>query len=172
MSKSVSARSAVRVTATARTAAKAEPTDKAHVQAVANFDLLAQLPHLLRRAHFEAEAKFSSIFGDEFTSRQLALLVSISSSPGVSQAEIAQQIGLDPNTCSDLVARTLAKKLIRRERSEVDGRVYRLFLTTAGIGVVRAAVPRTDEYRDAVARNLKPAETEKLVKLLRKLMDF
>ena len=35
---------------------------------------------------------------------------------------------MDLNTCSDLVARLVAKKLVRRERSEADARTYCLYL--------------------------------------------
>ncbi len=136
------------------------------------FRLLHHLPHLLRRAHFEAEAVFTQLFGDAVTSRQLALLAMIGRLPGASQSQAALEIGLDLNTCSDLVARTVAKGLLRRERSPSDGRVFALYLTEAGRTVVDEGVRRAGEYQDAVAQRLTVEEREALTALLRKLIGF
>jgi len=136
------------------------------------FRLLHHLPHLLRRAHFEADALFPKIYGDALTSRQLALLVAVSQRPGASQSQVAQDIGLDLNTCSDLVQRTASKGLLRRDRSSVDARSFCLFLTEEG---ERALVDSTDkavEYRDAVASRLSAPEREQLIGLLRKMLGF
>lgn len=138
----------------------------------AEFELFRHLPHLLRRAHFEAEALFPLVYGDEVTSRQLALLTVVGQRPGLSQSAVAQQVGIDLNTCSDLVARLVAKKLLRRERSQVDGRTYALYLAPGGERIFDAAIHRASDYRQSVARRLTPAEQERLVTLLRRLLGL
>jgi len=137
-----------------------------------DFDLLQHLPHLLRRAHFEAEAIFPDIYGDEVTSRQLALLTAIGQRPGLSQSAVAQQVGMDLNTCSDLVARLVAKKLVRRERSEVDARTYCLYLAPKSARVVDTGIGLAGAYRQSVAKRLSEAEYERLVALLRRLLGL
>jgi DNA-binding MarR family transcriptional regulator len=137
-----------------------------------DFDLFQHLPHLLRRAHFEAEAIFPDIYGDEVTSRQLALLTAIGQRPGLSQSAVAQQVGMDLNTCSDLVARLVAKKLVRRERSEADARTYCLYLAPKGARVVDTGVGLAGAYRQSVAKRLSEAEHERLVALLRRLLGL
>jgi DNA-binding MarR family transcriptional regulator len=141
-------------------------------KALQDFDLLQHLPHLLRRAHFEAEAIFPDIYGDEVTSRQLALLTAIGQRPGLSQSAVAQQVGMDLNTCSDLVARLVAKKLVRRERSEADARTYCLYLAPKSAGVVAMGIGLAGAYREAVAQRLSQAEHERLVALLRRLLGL
>ncbi|MDB5532131.1 MAG: MarR family transcriptional regulator [Hyphomicrobiales bacterium] len=140
--------------------------------ALRDFDLLQHLPHLLRRAHFEAEAIFPDIYGDEVTSRQLALLTAIGQRPGLSQSAVAQQVGMDLNTCSDLVARLVAKKLVRRERSQADARTYCLYLAPKSARVVDMGIGLAGSYREAVAQRLSRAEHEQLVALLRRLLGL
>lgn len=140
--------------------------------APARFDLHRHLPHLLRRAHFEAEGLFPAVYGDAVTSRQLALLVAIAQQPGLSQSELAQRIGIDLNTCSDLVARMAGKALIERRRSEADGRSYCLFLSADGEQIKRQGVALAGTYRDAVARRLSAEEQAQLVALLRRMLGL
>ncbi|MDH7795602.1 MULTISPECIES: MarR family transcriptional regulator [unclassified Beijerinckia] len=147
-------------------------SDRVGELAPGDFELFRHLPHLLRRAHFEAEALFPLVYGDQVTSRQLALLTVVGQRPGLSQSAVAQQIGIDLNTCSDLVARLVAKKLLRRERSQVDGRTYALYLAPKGLPVFEEGVQRAPDYRQSVARRLSPAEHERLVALLRRLLGL
>ena len=134
--------------------------------------LLHNLPHLLRRAHFECEAIFPSIYGDAVTPRQLALLAAVQQRPGASQRQIAQDIGLDLNTCSDLVVRTVGKGLLLRERSPLDARSFCLRLSEAGRRVLEGNAGKSTAYVDAVATRLSEAEREALTGLLRKLLGF
>ncbi|MDM0107974.1 MarR family transcriptional regulator [Variovorax sp. J22R24] len=139
---------------------------------MSRFRLLHHLPHLLRRAHFESDALFAQVYGDAVTSRQLALLVAVRQRPGASQSQVAQDIGLDLNTCSDLVLRTVRKGLLRRERSAADARSFSLLLTDEGSQLLEDTTTKATEYQNAVAARLNKAEREQLVALLRKLLGF
>lgn len=137
-----------------------------------SFQLQHHLPFLLRRAHFAADAIFTHVYGNEVTSRQLALMVAIAQQPGLSQSQVALEVGLDLNTCSDLVARAITKRLVRRERSTEDGRSYCLFLTEEGQCIHERALGVAQIYSDGVAAALEPDERAELIRLLRKLLDF
>ena len=115
---------------------------------------------------------FLALFGDSVTSRQLALLVAIAQKPGASQSQVAQDIGLDLNTCSDLVARSIAKGLVRRKRSVADGRMFCLHVTASGLRALEAGVARATEYQGAVTHRLTAQERQALAGLLRKMMGF
>ncbi|MBN9081609.1 MAG: hypothetical protein BGP04_11295 [Rhizobiales bacterium 62-17] len=147
-------------------------SDRVGDLAAGDFELFRHLPHLLRRAHFEAEALFPLVYGEEVTSRQLALLTAVGQRPGLSQSAVAQQIGIDLNTCSDLVARLVAKKLLRRERSQIDGRTYALHLAPKGGRAFEEGIEKAAAYRESVSRRLTPAEHERLVVLLRRLLGL
>lgn len=136
------------------------------------FDLSQHLPHLLRRAHFDSDARFVALYGSALTSRQLALLTVVERLPGASQSEVADEIGLDLNTCSDLVVRTVAKGLLRRERSPTDGRRFCLYLSDEGRATVRAGIAKAARFEAEVARHLTAAERDQLKRLLRKLIGF
>ena len=152
----------------ARPVKKAKASDTASHQ----FRLLDHLPHLLRRAYFEAEAIFPVLFGNHVTSRQLALLVAIGRAPGASQREVAEQIGLDPNTCSDLVARSIKKGLISRKRSATDERTFCLHLTNDGLDVMNHGIQHAAHYQAALAQHLTDVECRQLKDLLQKLLGF
>lgn len=140
---------------------------------VAAFDLSWHLPHLLRRAHFEAEARFAEVYGDVATSRQLALLVALAQVPGATQAAVARSIGLDANTCSDLVRRTCAKGLIERRRGRSDARAYALELTAAGRSFVfESALPLAEPYSERIAERLTPKQRQTLERLLRVMLGL
>jgi len=137
-----------------------------------SFSLAHHLPYLLRRAHFDGDARFTQLYGNAITSRQLALLTVVERLPGASQSEVAAEIGLDLNTCSDLVVRAVDKGLLRRERSPTDGRSFCLYLSDEGLAAVRAGVAKAPQLEAEVAQRLTAAEREQLKRLLRKLIGF
>jgi DNA-binding MarR family transcriptional regulator len=142
------------------------------MKARGSFSLAHHLPHLLRRAHFDSDARFTALYGTAVTSRQLALLTVVERLPGASQSEVAAEIGLDLNTCSDLVVRTVAKGLLRRERSPTDGRSFCLYLSDAGQATAREGIAKAAQFEAEVARRLTAAERDQLKRLLRKLIGF
>ncbi|WP_144389446.1 MarR family winged helix-turn-helix transcriptional regulator [Pigmentiphaga sp. NML080357] len=148
------------------------PARRPALRSAKHFDLRRHLPHLLRRAHFEAEALFASMSDDGATSRQMALLVAVHQMPGASQSQVAQAIGLDLNTCSDLVARTVAKGYLVRRRSETDRRTFCLDLTETGREVMAASVAVAPRYQARLAARLDKDEREQLTALLRKMLGF
>jgi MarR family transcriptional regulator, temperature-dependent positive regulator of motility len=136
-------------------------------------DLTNQLPYLLRRAHFEAEAVFAELFDSlAATPRQSAVLLTVAQQPGVSQASLSDQLGLDANTLSSIVARLLRKRLIRRERSATDKRRYGLQVTEAGYRQLAQFLPSVGKYQQRVARRLSADEREQLIVLLQRLLGF
>ncbi len=137
------------------------------------FALADLLSHLLRRAHFDAEAAFAEHYaGLDVTSRQLALLYAIHRDPGAQQAVLAASIGLDVNTCSDLAKRIERKGLIRRERSTADRRAFGLFLTPAGEAMIAHTAPLTMPYQRAIASRLTDRERGHMLQLLRRMLGL
>lgn len=138
-----------------------------------DFEVPELLSHLLRRAHFHAEARFAPIYEElDVTSRQLALLFTLNRMPGASQAELAEAIGIDVNTFSDLAQRSERKGLLRRVRSEGDQRAFRLYLTSLGCRLIIQATDITPVYQRDIADRLTPKEVERLVALLRKMLGL
>ncbi|EFF73140.1 MarR family winged helix-turn-helix transcriptional regulator [Achromobacter piechaudii] len=112
-------------------------------RALKNFDLTQVASHLLRRAHFRAEALFAEAFPDEdLTPRQKALLITVYQHPGATQNRIAELIALDRNSFAEMIARMTAKGYVRRTRSAQDGRAYALEITDEGVALLARILPK------------------------------
>lgn len=137
------------------------------------FEVHDLLSHLLRRAHFAAEAAFPDAYkGHEVTSRQMALLFAVNRRQGASQAELAEVVGFDANTFSDVVKRSERKGLLYRVRSTDDRRAFGLHLTEAGRDMVASAAELTPAYQARIAAHLDQEEAQQLVELLRKMLNL
>ncbi len=138
-----------------------------------DFEVQQLLSHLLRRAHFHAEAEFAGAYpGLDATSRQLALLFTVNRMSGATQNELAQAVGIDSNTLSDLAKRSEQKGLLRRVRVSSDRRAWGLYLTDLGRSLVAQAALLTPAYQDRLATRLSAQEAEQLVRLLKKMLDL
>ena len=82
------------------------------------------------------------------------MLLTVAQQPGVSQAMLSDQLGLDANTLSSIVSRMLRKRLIRRERSATDKRRYGLQVTDAGYRQLAQFLPSVGKYQQRVGRRL------------------
>jgi DNA-binding MarR family transcriptional regulator len=106
------------------------------------------------------------------TPRQSAVLLTVAQQPGVSQANLSDQLGLDANTLSSIVSRMLRKRLIRRERSTTDKRRYGLRVTEAGYRQLAQFLPSVGKYQQRVGRRLSADERMQLIVLLQRLLGF
>lgn len=137
------------------------------------FEVHELLSHLLRRAHFAAESAFPAAYpGLEVTSRQLALLFAINRKPGSSQTELAEAVGFDANTFSDLAKRSERKGLLERIRSPDDRRAFGLYLTPEGRAMVAQAAALTPAYQAGLAKHLTPEDAQQLVVLLHRMLGL
>lgn len=136
-------------------------------------DMRFMLSHLLRRAHFFAEARFAkSMSRDGLTSRQLALMVAVDQNPGASQNAIGDIIALDRNSVSELVVRMVKKRLLKRETSQKDKRSFVLKLTDKGREIVADAALKNPGYQADLTANLSGAETRQLIEYLRRMVSL
>jgi DNA-binding MarR family transcriptional regulator len=108
----------------------------------APFSLEHSLTHLLHRAGQCATDAFQRYAGDlQITARQFAVLMAVARMEGASQMDVVKLTGIDRSTLADMVSRMLAKGLIERQRSKVDGRAYALSLTDAGRAALERSIP-------------------------------
>lgn len=136
-------------------------------------DLRYMVSHLLRRAHFFAEARFATMMSrDGLTSRQLALMVAVDQNPGASQNAIGDIIALDRNSVSELVVRMIKKRLLKRETSPRDKRSFVLKLTDKGRDIVAEAALKNPGYQSELTASLTEAETRQLIEYLRRIVSL
>lgn len=66
------------------------------------------------------------------TADQFVLLTALAEGDGVTQKGLANRIGSDPNTMSEMLARLESKGLVERARHAADGRARCVTLTSRG----------------------------------------
>ncbi|MEO8553256.1 MAG: MarR family transcriptional regulator [Kofleriaceae bacterium] len=109
--------------------------------------------------------------GHSLSAAQLFVLHSLATEPASSLAELAKRTLTDQSSVSTVVAKLVAKKLVKRTRSTADRRRAELVLTAAGQRVVKHAPPLVQtRIVDAVAAL--PAKPRRdLVKALSMFVD-
>ena len=90
--------------------------------------------------------------------RQLRLLVLVDRSPGLSQRELARQLGVDAGNLIAILDALEADGLLRRARADADRRQRRVTLTPAGRRLLGRALRATAAAEDEVFGALSPAQ--------------
>jgi len=90
--------------------------------------------------------------------------------PGLSQAELASFLGTERATAGLQVAQCLERGLVRRTRSNWDGRRYELRVTEKGLRMLAVARRVLPEYEDLFASALTARERATLRRLLMRLI--
>lgn len=83
------------------------------------------------KKHSRAIEKSCGISGS-----QLWALKEISDHPGLKVSEMAERMAIHLSTASNLLDKLQEREMVRRERSDTDQRVVRLYLTAAGIRMI------------------------------------
>jgi len=75
------------------------------------------------------------------TPRQLAVLLTVARTAGLSQTGLVAHTGIDRSTLADIVRRMQRKGLLQRRRTKEDARAYAVRLTEEGRRALRTAEP-------------------------------
>jgi len=123
-------------TSTVASVKRKSPKRGRPAQREAALEVLKKFRQVFRAAklHFSAVEKRAGVTG-----AQLWALCELDEQPGVRVTDLAAAMALHQSTVSNLIDKLLRKRLIRRDRGDIDGRVVRLYLTSAGERVVRSA---------------------------------
>ena len=131
----------------------------------------ASATHLLHRAlqlalDFHAEAAGPATI----TQRQFTLLAAAGAAPapvgGRTQNDLVRATGIDRSTLADLVARLLAKGLLERERSALDGRAKTVSLSAAGRAALDSAIGPAVAADARLLALLPPKKRDAFLKIL------
>lgn len=135
-------------------------------------DDIRQMPgHLIRRAQQTISALFAEEVGDQdLTSVQFAALTVIGETSGIDATGLSVSIALDRATIGGVIDRLQAKGLIRREASDTDRRVKRLYLTSPGIEAVSRALPAVLRAQHRLLTALDEADQAVFLRLLAQIV--
>ncbi len=130
------------------------------------------IPMRLRRAyltmHRAAQSHFSE-FG--VTVDQYVLLSVLKDDDGVTQTEVCKQMASDANTIAAMLKLLECKKLIRRQKCELDGRARRVYLTGAGRRLQNKLVRSSQPLRESIDDMIAAAERKSLFSTLDRVTD-
>lgn len=107
----------------------------------------------------------------DLTSRQLAVLATVSHKEGLSQTDLTVFTGIDRSTLADIVRRLQSKGLLQRRRTEADARTYAVNLTDEGRRVLRRAEPLAKRIDDRLLDALPGERREQFIDTLMSIVE-
>lgn len=136
----------------------------------AEYELEAQVGHLMRRAYQRHLALFQGIMGEDGpTSMQFAALVTLWRQGPLSQNLLGRLLAMDPPTVKGVVTRLMARGLVVREKDASDARLLRVALTPAALEALSGYVEKARAITAATLAPLSAADAARLTALLRRL---
>ncbi|MBM3485200.1 MAG: winged helix-turn-helix transcriptional regulator [Alphaproteobacteria bacterium] len=112
--------------------------------------------YLVRRLHQIHVALFLEECGTDVTPVQYGVLTVLYRHPGMDQASIGAEVGIDRTNAADVLARLEARGLVRRAVGATDRRVKHAFLTPKGIALTLAMEPAMQRAQDRLLAPLPP----------------
>jgi DNA-binding MarR family transcriptional regulator len=100
---------------------------------------------------------------------QWAVLLFLWARDGMSQAELARDVAIEPPTMVRTIDRLVRDGLVARVPDETDGRISRIFLTDHGRALQDELVPMAVAVNEATLSRLTEGEGRTLRRLLAKL---
>ena len=129
--------------------------------------------HLLRRAQQRAVELFVRAVGEDgLRPPQFALLLAARQNPAANQSELVRLTGIDRSTAADMITRLARRGLVRRVRTEADGRANRLRVTSAGIAALEAAAGRVGRVQDEIMAPIPAGERARFLADLARIADL
>ena len=129
--------------------------------------------HLLRRAQQRAVDLFAQAVGERgLRPPQFALLLAAWQNPEANQSELVRITGIDRSTAADMITRLAGRGLIRRVRTEADGRANRLCVTAEGVAALEAAADRVARAQERIVAPIPVAQRAQFLKNLARIADL
>ena len=134
--------------------------------------LAARPGFLIRRMHQIHLALFAEECGGfDITPVQYSIMTVAHAQPGLEQARLAHEVGVDRATLANVVARLEGKGMLRRSPSPTDKRLKLISLTPRGNGLLEKMREAVQRAHDRTVVALPPSERSMFVKLLIQLVD-
>jgi DNA-binding MarR family transcriptional regulator len=102
---------------------------------------------------------------------ELSALAILEANPGLSQVELAQEIGLDATMVVVLIDDLEQRGFAQRSRTSADRRRNSLFITPSGEAALRRWMVAARENEKPIRDTLSEAEFEQLLRLLDRIYD-
>jgi DNA-binding MarR family transcriptional regulator len=101
---------------------------------------------------------------------QWAVLAQLTLQPHMTPTELRKNLGLDLGALTRIVDDLLGKRLVSRERSDMDRRAVRVALTAEGRRLAKAGMPTVVRLNNGLVNPLSRTETDALISLLQRVL--
>ena len=129
--------------------------------------------HLLRRAQQRAVDLFVQAVGEQgLRPPQFALLLAAYQNQAANQSDLVRLTGIDRSTAADMITRLAGRGLIRRIRTEADGRANRLSVTAQGIAALEAAADRVERAQKSIVAPIPAGQRAQFLRNLARIADL
>ncbi|WP_156840552.1 MarR family winged helix-turn-helix transcriptional regulator [Novosphingobium aquimarinum] len=130
------------------------------------------LLHLVKQVQYKAYLRLEDVFQPlGITAVQFRILTTLSTSPGMSSAELARLYDVKPQTMIKQVATLERKSLIERRNSETNRKLLELRLTDEGKRVLAECRGQSRAVEASVLSSLDETEQATLRDLLSRLLS-
>lgn len=128
--------------------------------------------HMLQQA---SSALFRAVDGqlkaqEDIVSAHQVILFVLAQEDGLPSAEVAARAGMSRSRLTGLLDTMTAKGLARREQSDDDGRVQRVFITPDGVGIIERTTALTRGLNADLLQPFDEQERESIVAFLRHVL--
>ena len=127
---------------------------------------LVKLAYIAMRREMAASVRKAGV-----TTTQWQALGVLYHKPGLTHSELVDHMAIEPPSVTSLVNGMERKDWIKRERSETDARVKRLYLTQRGRRLIESLRKATEPVERRMVAALTDNERDSLKSLLRTLVD-
>lgn len=136
------------------------------------FDLASRPGFLIRRLHQIHTALFmEECAAFNVTPVQYSMMTAIAEQPGLEQARLAQEVGVDRATLANVVARLESRGLLRRTTTNADRRLKRIMLTAKGKRLLDQMTEAAQRAHARTVEILSTSEREDFLHVLARLVD-
>ena len=126
----------------------------------------------IRLAHGAVYRHFTETFtGLGLTQKQVSVLWLVAKKPGIAQIAVGGRLRMDRATTMTIVNRLQDRELMRRERSQDDGRKQALHVTAAGLAALDEAKACIAAHEAWLKSRFSSDEVKKLVEMLSRIHE-
>ncbi|MFO1161503.1 MAG: MarR family transcriptional regulator [Reyranellaceae bacterium] len=137
-----------------------------------SFPLASRPGFLIRRLHQIHLSLFAEECADfDVTPVQYSILTAVAARPGLEQAALAQEVGVDRATLANVVARLARRGLVRRLQGRQDRRLKHVFPTAACTRLLIRMEGPARRAHDRTIDALTPSARTRFIKALGHLVS-
>ena len=126
--------------------------------------------YALRRAQLAIFADFNQALASlNLRPSQFAVLILIDQNPGTSQSSVSDALGIQKANFVSIIAELANRGLVRRRKSETDGRTYSLGLTARGRSLLENATKLQSVHEERVIAKIGTEGRVQLLSLLERV---